>query len=161
MLDKIGGRTRTRTLDPLIKSQLLYQLSYAPAPSRSESGPASFSKVVPQCPGSKNCRACSRDERERHPGTAAPTCRERSCGVRAATRDRSKFGVWAIPGERNSTACCSAPRRCGGSPGTGQNAEARLEMPSERASAMASRFCSLSSRRNSGIAEAISRLRLP
>ena len=30
-LDFIGGRTRTRTLDPLIKSQLLYQLSYAPA----------------------------------------------------------------------------------------------------------------------------------
>ena len=27
---KVGGRTRTRTLDPLIKSQLLYQLSYAP-----------------------------------------------------------------------------------------------------------------------------------
>ncbi len=25
-----GGRTRTRTLDPLIKSQLLYHLSYAP-----------------------------------------------------------------------------------------------------------------------------------
>jgi hypothetical protein len=25
-----GGRTRIRTLDPLIKSQLLYQLSYAP-----------------------------------------------------------------------------------------------------------------------------------
>jgi hypothetical protein len=30
MLDVIGGRTRTRTWDPLIKSQLLYQLSYAP-----------------------------------------------------------------------------------------------------------------------------------
>ena len=30
-----GGRTRARTLDPLIKSQLLYQLSYAPiAPVR-------------------------------------------------------------------------------------------------------------------------------
>ena len=29
--DFIGGRTRIRTLDPLIKSQLLYQLSYAPA----------------------------------------------------------------------------------------------------------------------------------
>ena len=28
-----GGRTRTRTLDPLIKSQLLYQLSYAPPKS--------------------------------------------------------------------------------------------------------------------------------
>ncbi len=27
-----GGRTRTRTWDPLIKSQLLYQLSYAPVP---------------------------------------------------------------------------------------------------------------------------------
>jgi hypothetical protein len=30
VVEKIGGRTRTRTLDPLIKSQLLYQLSYAP-----------------------------------------------------------------------------------------------------------------------------------
>jgi hypothetical protein len=31
MLDLPGGRTRARTWDPLIKSQLLYQLSYAPA----------------------------------------------------------------------------------------------------------------------------------
>ena len=30
VFDNIGGCTRTRTLDPLIKSQLLYQLSYAP-----------------------------------------------------------------------------------------------------------------------------------
>ena len=30
VIDFIGGRTRTRTWDPLIKSQLLYQLSYAP-----------------------------------------------------------------------------------------------------------------------------------
>jgi hypothetical protein len=30
VIEIIGGRTRTRTLDPLIKSQLLYQLSYAP-----------------------------------------------------------------------------------------------------------------------------------
>ena len=28
---RLGGRTRTRTVDPLIKSQLLYQLSYAPS----------------------------------------------------------------------------------------------------------------------------------
>jgi hypothetical protein len=28
--DLTGGRRRTRTFDPLIKSQLLYQLSYAP-----------------------------------------------------------------------------------------------------------------------------------
>lgn len=30
MSDLFGGRTRARTWDPLIKSQLLYQLSYAP-----------------------------------------------------------------------------------------------------------------------------------
>ena len=30
MIDFIGGCSRTRTCDPLIKSQLLYQLSYAP-----------------------------------------------------------------------------------------------------------------------------------
>ena len=35
-----GGRTRTRTLDPLIKSQLLYQLSYAPIPIRASRHPA-------------------------------------------------------------------------------------------------------------------------
>ncbi len=31
-IETTGGRTRIRTLDPLIKSQLLYQLSYAPNP---------------------------------------------------------------------------------------------------------------------------------
>jgi hypothetical protein len=31
LFDLLGGRTRTRTLDPLIKSQLLYHLSYAPS----------------------------------------------------------------------------------------------------------------------------------
>ena len=29
-ISSFGGRTRARTWDPLIKSQLLYQLSYAP-----------------------------------------------------------------------------------------------------------------------------------
>jgi hypothetical protein len=29
-----GGCSRIRTYDPLIKSQLLYQLSYAPRPER-------------------------------------------------------------------------------------------------------------------------------
>jgi hypothetical protein len=29
-IDFNGGRTRARTVDPLIKSQLLYQLSYTP-----------------------------------------------------------------------------------------------------------------------------------
>src|SRR6202022_3809721 len=46
-----GGRTRARTGDPMIKSHLLYQLSYAPG-----TGPeglrkrASFSKATPRCP---------------------------------------------------------------------------------------------------------------
>jgi hypothetical protein len=31
----LGGRTRARTWDPLIKSQLLYQLSYAPGTLKS------------------------------------------------------------------------------------------------------------------------------
>jgi hypothetical protein len=33
-LKRFGGCSRIRTYDPLIKSQLLYQLSYAPAPSK-------------------------------------------------------------------------------------------------------------------------------
>ncbi len=32
---RAGERSRTRTYDPLVKSQLLYRLSYAPACSRS------------------------------------------------------------------------------------------------------------------------------
>ena len=48
-----GGRTRARTWDPMIKSHLLYQLSYAPG-----TGPeslrkrASFSKATLRCPAS-------------------------------------------------------------------------------------------------------------
>jgi hypothetical protein len=33
-IEENGGRSRIRTYDPLIKSQLLYQLSYAPARSK-------------------------------------------------------------------------------------------------------------------------------
>jgi hypothetical protein len=40
-----GGRSRTRTYDPLIKSQLLYHLSYAPVPSRSGEGPLAVSRA--------------------------------------------------------------------------------------------------------------------
>ena len=32
VIERIGGCARTRTVDPLIKSQLLYHLSYAPGP---------------------------------------------------------------------------------------------------------------------------------
>ena len=52
MLEKLGGRTRARTWDPLIKSQLLYQLSYAPGTGVQESlrKSRSFSKAPPRCP---------------------------------------------------------------------------------------------------------------
>src|SRR5437016_9666358 len=52
VIDLLGGRTRTRTWDTLIKSQLLYQLSYAPempaagGPTRA----ASCSKASSHCP---------------------------------------------------------------------------------------------------------------
>ncbi len=47
-----GGRTRTRTLDPLIKSQLLYQLSYAPGSplAAGAAKPGCLSKGRPRCP---------------------------------------------------------------------------------------------------------------
>src|SRR5262245_64353110 len=51
MLDFIGGRTRTRTWDPLIKSQLLYQLSYAPEKCRPTERARSCSKAGSHCPG--------------------------------------------------------------------------------------------------------------
>jgi hypothetical protein len=37
-VDLIGGCSRTRTCGPLIKSQLLYQLSYTPIAPRAELG---------------------------------------------------------------------------------------------------------------------------
>ena len=40
LADKFGGCSRIRTYDPLIKSQLLYQLSYAPAPIAPKRGVA-------------------------------------------------------------------------------------------------------------------------
>src|SRR5262249_19472542 len=54
-LGKFGGRTRTRTLDPLIKSQLLYQLSYAPGPTGSVPRRGPFSKGPSPSPGSAAC----------------------------------------------------------------------------------------------------------
>src|SRR5258707_2797030 len=50
----LGGRTRARTWDPLIKSQLLYQLSYAPGTGpESLRESASFSKATPRCPANR------------------------------------------------------------------------------------------------------------
>jgi hypothetical protein len=45
-----GGRTRARTWDPLIKSQLLYQLSYAPPMVRGTAGSgAGYTKAAIPC----------------------------------------------------------------------------------------------------------------
>jgi hypothetical protein len=47
--ENIGGRSRTRTYDPLIKSQLLYHLSYAPADRRArQKRPASWDRPLPE-----------------------------------------------------------------------------------------------------------------
>jgi hypothetical protein len=60
----LGGRTRARTWDPLIKSQLLYQLSYAPGTDpESLRKRASFSKATPRCPANRQ-----RFSRTRAPG---------------------------------------------------------------------------------------------
>src|SRR5262245_65984087 len=61
MLDFIGGRTRTRTWDPLIKSQLLYQLSYAPGmpPAGDAAEAGSCSKAVPRCPAKAGGPLCT------------------------------------------------------------------------------------------------------
>src|SRR6185312_14016555 len=49
-----GGRTRARTWDPMIKSHLLYQLSYAPGTGReSLRNCGSFSKATSRCPASQ------------------------------------------------------------------------------------------------------------
>ncbi len=45
-----GGRSRARTYDPLIKSQLLYQLSYAPPIVRGIAGSGGgYTKAAPPC----------------------------------------------------------------------------------------------------------------
>ena len=53
VIRKFGGRTRARTWDPLIKSQLLYQLSYAPIesakPGRCPGQQGRCSKPIRRC----------------------------------------------------------------------------------------------------------------
>ncbi len=88
VIDCDGGRTRARTLDPLIKSQLLYQLSYAPIATRGvhppparpacskgdrrcPAAPGPFSRVPGASFGNLSCASCR------------PTC---SCRSRASWR---------------------------------------------------------------------------
>jgi hypothetical protein len=60
-----GGCSRTRTCDPLIKSQLLYHLSYTPCPYRSETagsrvlakGPSAVHQSSPDLKAARLCKA--------------------------------------------------------------------------------------------------------
>src|SRR5690606_26082681 len=66
VMEEFGGRTRTRTWDPLIKSQLLYRLSYAPpqGDGRIAKRAAFVERRVHRCdspngpPSSSSNRAC-------------------------------------------------------------------------------------------------------
>src|SRR5262249_6491807 len=100
--DFIGGRTRTRTWDPLIKSQLLYQLSYAPetpaavSPARA----ASCSKASSHCPA-RPCGRVLRDSasarpREGHPATLAS--RGRRCWDPAHSASKTRVNALMGPG---------------------------------------------------------------
>ena len=54
-----GGRTRARTWDPLIKSQLLYQLSYAPGLPSAGTPPGArrLAKAMPESPAARHSKA--------------------------------------------------------------------------------------------------------
>jgi hypothetical protein len=91
-VDKFGGRTRTRTWDPLIKSQLLYQLSYAPeTPAAVEPArAASCSKAGSHCPAKRRRNraliACARSSRKSASALAGALC-VRLCVPNAAQRE--------------------------------------------------------------------------
>src|SRR5260221_604201 len=111
MIDLLGGRTRTRTWDPLIKSQLLYQLSYAPEMPAAvgPQGAASCSKASSHCPArpARTCVICSVclkilpsvRPREGHPATLAS--RGPVGGIRAADRVLGSRVSLRSPGTRS------------------------------------------------------------
>src|SRR4029077_19764232 len=82
----ISGRTRTRTLDPLIKSQLLYQLSYAPQTRQM----VRYSHVTGRRhkPSQPNFQAC---------GVLMLSTREASGASRRRSRERAREERLAKP----------------------------------------------------------------
>jgi hypothetical protein len=125
--DSSGGRTRTRTLDPLIKSQLLYQLSYAPGMPRR--GPRRGAHRV-----ARGCRAVQQARR----GTcvrrrAHATNREsrRVLARRLPLRRRSCRGAGSATAAASQilevTACARRPRA--GRPSSGAAATRPLGRP--------------------------------
>src|SRR5437879_4375429 len=82
MIESLGGRTRTRTLDPLIKSQLLYQLSYAPG-------------ILPE--GPKGARVAK----------APPTVQPRAARVHSAVQVPKMESRRGLPGGSHASAIVS------------------------------------------------------
>src|SRR5471032_490622 len=74
----IGGRTRARTYDPLIKSQLLYQLSYAPGLPTAGEAPscdvrlAKADRGVQPRPGTANHSQIKQKSRRANPAACNP-----------------------------------------------------------------------------------------
>ncbi len=95
----IGGRSRIRTYDPLIKSQLLYQLSYAPAKG------AAYSNPLTACEAPAGA---SRHRERRAQGRPAPMRSRRSWPpAGAGCRLRLMFQ----PSSRPNRVCPQAERR--------------------------------------------------
>ena len=86
-----GGRSRTRTYDPLIKSQLLYQLSYAPG-SRLAKGQGRRRLT-------KQCRTVQQTRRFSRQAKTAGRNRRLSAAQAAGENDQSRKIVrWTRPG---------------------------------------------------------------
>src|SRR3974390_18246 len=99
MVEVIGGRTRARTWDPLIKSQLLYQLSYAPVFPSAGSPPSGVRLAkVGKSVQPRKVRGAAKKEAARCPVSFErrwPTC---CCGRRPPSNQPP-----ALPGPKSSS----------------------------------------------------------
>src|SRR5262249_23985633 len=88
LFGNFSGRTRTRTWDPLIKSQLLYQLSYAPEmpPRCAPQGLRPVAKRVPTVQGRPAWTCVSRLSPPFVPAKAGPRAADRVSGSRVSLR---------------------------------------------------------------------------
>src|SRR3546814_16852082 len=80
---KNGGRTRTRTLDPLIKSQLLYQLSYAPPWDRGPPENRLLLRLSPLLQGRQGPTGNGMSAGTRGDSKSGPLCRDLIAGKHA------------------------------------------------------------------------------
>ena len=99
-----GGRTRTRTWDPLIKSQLLYQLSYAPGiRPRRLCGRGPVAKRVPTVQGRPKTRRRAGGFRWRGAQAHSAACRAPRAYNSVPWRRTSQVYAHFTPAHRSST----------------------------------------------------------